>query len=77
MWFIRIMMARLKGRLLRVGLAGAAKWGATLALVAYLKAHGQRPIWGILIGLAVGAAILVSAFWPVTPPSQPPAPPMG
>lgn len=65
---LRLLWGRLKGRLIHISLAGAAKWGATLGLVAYLRAHGHRPIWGILIGLCVGVVILISAFWPTTPP---------
>lgn len=72
MRILGILWGRLKGRLLHVTIAGLAKWGATAGLVLYLRAHGHRPIWGIMIGLAVGAAILVSAFWPTTPPASPP-----
>ncbi len=72
---LQTLWARVKGRLVHIGLAGLAKWGGTAGLIVYLKAHGHRPIWGIMVGLAVGAAILVSAFWPSAAPPPPPQPP--
>jgi hypothetical protein len=45
--------------------ASVVKWGSTAALLVYLRAHGMRPIWGILIGIAAGVIVLIMAFWNV------------
>ncbi|HLO41815.1 MAG TPA: hypothetical protein VK176_12390 [Phycisphaerales bacterium] len=45
-------------------LAGSVvKWGSTAALLFYLRAHGMRPLWGILIGIVAGLAIFLLSFW--------------